>query len=355
MNARESCDSKSLMPRPRITQKEIASKLGLTQAAVSLALARHHSIPVVTQDLVHETARMLGYVPDPYLSGLSAYRKRIRPVHFQATLAWLSNYRDRDGWRQTVTFREYHEGAVNRAGELGYKIEEHWLHAENMSNERAAQILAARNINGLLVAPQPAPSQRMEFPFARFSSVTFGYTLAEPQLNLAALHQFRSMRTVFRQLIDLGYRRPGLALANDSDLRADHNWSAAFWSEQRYLSPRHRIPPLLPQSLDKAAFIKWFLKQRPDVVVAIWPEVYDWLIEAGELIPNTIGLALLSVPDEGRKFSGIWETPRLIGAKAVECLIDMIHRGECGVPEVPTCVLIEGTWVPGSTLRRVSG
>lgn len=339
------------MGTPRVTQKAIADRLGLTQAAVSLALASSHSIPVETQERVQAAAREMGYIPDPYLSGLSAYRKHVRPVHFQATLAWLSNYPDAEGWRSSYTFLNYFKGALHRAAELGYKLEEHWLHDEGMTSDRMERILVTRNINGLLIAPQPRPHVCMDFPFSRFSAVTFGYTLSEPKLHLAALHQFRSMRIAIRELLALGYRRPGLALADDSDLRADHNWSASFWSEQRQLSARDRVPLLLSRSLDKATFLKWFSRHRPDVVLAIWPSVYDWLVEAGESVPGTTGLALLSVPDEGRKFSGIWENPQLIGAKAVEFVIDMIHRREVGIPAVSNSILIEGTWAPGHTLR----
>lgn len=342
------------MGTPRVTQKAIAERLGLTQAAVSLALASNHSIPVETQERVQAAAREMGYIPDPYLSGLSAYRKHVRPVHFQATLAWLSNYPDAEGWRSSYTFLNYFKGALHRAAELGYKLEEHWLNDEGMTSARMERILITRNINGLLIAPQPRPHVCMTFPFHRFSAVTFGYTLSEPKLHLAALHQFRSTRIAIREVLSLGYRRPGLALADDSDLRADHNWSASFWSEQRRLPARDRVPPLLSRSLDKASFLKWFFRHRPDVVLAIWPAVYDWLVEAGESVPGTIGLALLSVPDEGRKFSGIWENPRLIGAKAVEFVVDMIHRRETGIPSVPNSILVEGTWAPGRTVRALS-
>ncbi|PAW79639.1 MAG: LacI family transcriptional regulator [Verrucomicrobia bacterium Tous-C9LFEB] len=340
-----------MVANPRITQKEIARRLGLTQAAVSLALANHTSIPSKTRQRIQSVARKLGYVPDPFLSGLSAYRKRIRPAHFQGNLAWLSNYPDREGWRYSSTFVGYFNGAVKRAAELGYQIEEHWLHSEGMTSMRMERILKARNMSGLLLAPQPKPNLGIDFCFDHFSAVTFGYTLAKPQLNLVALHQFRSMETALRKLQTLGYKRPGLALADDSDQRADRNWSAAFWSEQRRLPQRDRIPLLLSKPLDQPTFTKWFRKYRPDVVLAIWPQVYDWLEQAGESIPQSTGLSLLSVPDEGRKFSGIWENPQMIGAKAVEFLIDMIHRGECGIPPIPICMLVEGTWMPGKTVR----
>ncbi|HVU32226.1 MAG TPA: LacI family DNA-binding transcriptional regulator [Opitutaceae bacterium] len=341
------------MPAARPTQKDVARKAGVTQATVSLALRNHPDVSGETCARIQEIARKLGYSPDPYLAGLSAYRKTRRPVKFQASLAWLSNYPDGETWRNFPAFRGYFDGATTRARELGYRFEEFRLVGRGMTAGRMGQILAARNIGGILVAPQPRAGMKLDFPFERFSAVTFGYTLTDPQLHLTALHIYRSMETAFRRLIALGYRRPGLAIASESDRRADRNWSAAFWSEQRELPERNRLPLLLGQPLDRATFLAWYRRHEPDVVLAIWPEVCDWLREAGIAVPAKAGFALLTVPDGGAVYSGIWENPNLIGAKAVEFLIDLMHRSERGVPEVPLSMLVAGTWVDGRTVRSM--
>lgn len=342
------------MSSPRVTQKDIARRLGLTQATVSLALSNHPGVSPETREKVLLAAKELGYVADPYLSGLSAYRKSVQPAHFQGMLAWLSNYPENTSWRNTPVFNRYFEGAVRRAGELGYGLKEYCLHTEGMTSSRMESILVARNIRGLLLSPQPDANLKMDFCFRRFSAVTFGYTLTQPQLNLVTSNQYRSMEALFRKLLALGYKRPGLAMADYSDQRADHNWSAAFWSEQRLLPECNRVPLLLPKQFDQDVFIEWFKKHRPDVVIALWPEVKAWLEAAGESIPETTGLVLFSLTDQAGEFSGICENSELIGAKAVEFLIEMIHRGELDTPEVPTCILVDGTWVPGKTVRAIS-
>ena len=342
------------MEKPRPTQKDIAREAGVTQATVSLALRNHPSIRPETATLVHAAAARLHYEPDPYLSGLSSYRKRLRTPELHATLAWLSNDSDGSICKNSPTFTSYHEGARERAAQLGYRIEDHYLCKPGMTGARLAQILYARNIPGILVAPQPQPDMRLDFPFDRFSSITFGYTLAEPRLNLVTWHQFRAMETAFRKLISLGYRRPGLALAAVSDLRSDRNWSAAFLSEQRRLAPADQIPLLVEEQLTREKVLAWFHRHRPDVIQSIWPEVHAWLTEAGVVIPEETGFALLSVPEGNTTFSGMSESPRTIGAKAVEFLVDMIHRTECGVPDMQLCLLTEGIWKAGATLRKES-
>ncbi len=341
------------MQSRRPTQKDVARHAGVTQATVSLALGDHATISLETRRKIKEIAKKLGYTPDPYLSGLSAYRKRVRPAHFQATLAWLSNYPEGFNWRQYPAFLGYYEGASQRAAELGYRLEEHCLMAKGMTCARMERIFLARNIPGILVAPQPDPGMRLDFNFERFSAVTFGFSLVSPQLHLVTLQQFRSMEAAFRRLIALGYRRPGLALALESDQRADRNWSAAFWSEQRELPRKDRVPLLLESRLDRTQFSRWLHRYQPDVVVAINRDIYDWIVADGLSIPQDIGCALLTVPDEKAYYAGIWENPHVIGARAVEFLIDLVHRGECGLPDVPVSLLVAGTWVDGKTIRDV--
>ncbi len=36
---------------------------------------------------------------------------------------------------------------------------------------------------------------------------------------------------------------------------------------------------------------------------------------------------------------------------AVDLLVDMLHRGERGLPERPSLFMVEGSWAEGGTLR----
>ncbi|WPJ96935.1 LacI family DNA-binding transcriptional regulator [Coraliomargarita algicola] len=340
------------MPQHKITQKSIAQKLGLTQAAVSLALRGDASIPEATRKKVSKMAKKLGYVPDPYLTGLSAYRHRNKPTPVKAALAWLSNDAAGESWKRSPAFVQYHTGALRRAQELGYHLEDHALQAQGVNMKNIERVLLARGVNGILLAPQPAPNMSIDFTFTKFSAVTFGYTLCSPQLHVVTLHQFRAMEKLLRKLTGFGYQRIGLALSSESDGRADYHWSAAFWRKQQHFPAKQQVPLHLPQQMEKEGFLKWYAQHRPEVVVTIHPEVYDWLHQDGIAIPEDLGFTLLTVPDDQRQFSGIWENPALIGAKAVDILVEMIHRGETGIPEVPIYHLIDGNWLDGETVKN---
>ena len=339
-------------PSYQPTQKDIARKAGVTQATVSLALSHHPSISEETSTRIQGIAQEMGYHPDPYLAGLSAYRKKMKPMQIRATLAWVSNYPHGYNWRIAPSFRNYYEGACDRAIELGYQVEEHSLCENGMNSDRMAKILRARNIYGLLLAPQPNAGMRLDFSFDDFSAVAFGYTLISPQFHVVTTHHFRAVEIVFRELIALGYQRPGLALIRDDDKRVNRLWSASFLSEQCNLPASERVPLFVNPQQDRTIFLEWFRQYRPDVVIALQEDIYHWLAEAGIEVPEETGFVLLSVPDGCLFYSGIWENPRLIGERAVEQLIELIHRSERGKPEVPGYLLMEGSWVEGKTVRN---
>lgn len=343
------------MDKLRPTQKDIARVAKVTQATVSLALGDHPRLALETRRRIQAIARKLGYVPDPYLSGLAAHKKKRRPPQFQATLAWVTNWpAGGRRWRDITTFLHYFEGSVERAGELGYRIEEHDLTKPGMSPRRLEQILGAKNIPGILFAPQPHAHVTLDLRLERFSSVAFGYSLASPLLHRVTNHHFRAAQTLFQLLLARGYRRPGLVIESDNELRVGSIHSSAFLHAQQSLPPKDRVPALIDADLTRKRFFAWYRQHRPDVVVSLWDVVYPWLNDAGVRVPEDVGVALLSVRYLDGHFAGMWENPRLVGARAVELLIDLVHRGERGIPEIPSCLMIESTWVEGKTIRPAS-
>ena len=277
--------------KPRPTQKDIARFARVTQATVSLALSNHPRLSAEVRDRVQAIARQLGYEPDPYLSGLAAHKKQRRKPQFQATLAWVTNWPvgGRE-WRKIPTFLLYYEGAARRAAELGYKLEEHDLARRGMTPQRFEQVLKAKNIPGLLLAPQPFSQTRLDLRLDRFSCVSFGYSLASPRLHLVTTHHFRAMETLFQQLIARGYRRPGLVVETDNELRVDRIPSAAFLSKQEDLPKARRVPVLTQSKLTPERFLAWYRRHRPDVIVSLWELMYPWLTDAGIRVPDDVSV-----------------------------------------------------------------
>lgn len=339
----------------RTTIRDVAAEAGVHAATVSRALRNHPSIPEDTRRKVQAAAEKLGYRPDPMLASLMAYRQATQPAHYNATLAWVTNHPDREGWKNQLVARDYFRGAERRATALGYKIETFWLREPGMSAARATTILATRGIQGLLVAPQPDFQGRADLNWAQFSAVALGFSLFTPALHIIANHQFRSMLQAIHEVRALDYRRLGLVLADFNDERTNHNWTGAFLGSQLTWPEAERVPCLRLSALELDAFRAWFEAHRPDAILTPnFDVVLGWLEQLGLKVPADIGLCAVPGYDGGRFYAGVQENSELIGEAAVEFLVGMLHRSERGVPPVPHRLLIESSWMPGRTLRAAT-
>jgi LacI family transcriptional regulator len=285
------------------------------------------------------------------LAALSRYRRQPRREKFQATLAWVTNFPERGAWRQEEIFAEYHGGAKERAAQLGFRLQEFWLREDRMTAARASQILAARGIAGLVLAPQPTPAEAVELEWERFVAVTIGYSLVRPQLHMVCPNQYRCMKLAMEELVRRDYRRIGLVMLRESDERVDHNWLAGYFVGQQALAPGDRLEPLLLPEWNEKLLGAWLRRGRPDALVSKCAQTLSALRRLGYELPRDLGLASLTRVRSTRDLAGVDESPQEVGAAAVDYLAGMLQRNERGVPRLPRRLLIEGRWCEGGTLR----
>lgn len=342
------------MPR-RITIRDIAERAGVHFSTVSLALRNSPKLRPEVCKQIRALADELGYVPDPAMTALTAYRNSIRPVHYQATLAWVNNWPVQAELRRIRTFELYFQGALERAGQLGYRIDELWLHAPGMTPASAHAILKARNITGLLLAPQPFAHTPLGLDLSGFSPLAFGYSLQPSNLHVVTNHQYQSASLLMRSLSEIGYRRIGLFLRSDWDEKVNGSYLSGLLFMQHHAPAADRVPPLLTKDGLEAEFIAWFKFHKPDVVVVVDRAVRGWIEKKLKLrIPEDVGLANLNVDPTDPWQAGISQNDRLIGATAVDFLAGMLQRNERGVPATPIRTLVEGVWKNGHSVRELA-
>lgn len=341
----------------RVSQRDIASLAGVSPMTVSLALRGHASIPAETRTRIQKIADKAGYRPDPALSALNAYRISGQQARFQEVIAWVTAFDGRDDWRSMVQTEAYFRGAAERAERLGYILQEFWVGDPTLNSKRASQILTARNIRCLIVAPLPPSRNKIELAWDSFSAVSLGYSLIDPHLHVVMNHQSRNMKHVMHHLSELGYRRIGMTMPMANDKRVDHNYLSGFLAAQCDMqSSAKKLAPYMSKNFDRDSFLAWFQKAEPDAVIvsAAWAErIMGWLRIEGIRVPEDVGLAVASVPFGNKFISGMDEDALLIGAMAVDTVVGMVHRNERGVPEKPCSILLDGVWTPGKTARKV--
>lgn len=318
-----------------------------------MALKSHPNIPPGTRERIQKIARQLGYEPDPMLSALASYRNSHREPSYRGRLAWLVNSSKEMSWkdlRRKPHFSAYLEGAMERARSYGYEVEVFELNLE-LKVGRLANVFRARNIRGILLAPQPRANATMEFPWEDFSVVTFGFTLSEPHLHTIAATQYRAMVQTMQKMRELGYSRIGLVLDQPHDRRTDHNYLAGYLVEELQAGRLAEVPPLSAIYGSLPELDTWIKRHQLDGIVTCNFRILGELAELGYSVPEDIGVACPVLPESKTELAGIVENSEKVGAVAVDLLVQMVQRGERGVPATPHYVHVEGTWFPGNTLR----
>lgn len=348
------------MTAKRIVLRDVAQKAGVHLTTAARAMKDDPRVKPVTLARVQRIARQLGYSPDPMLSALSSYRSSTRRPLYHGTVAWLTNFPTADGWG-VESFALYRQGAAEALAEHGYQLEDHWLQEPGLTMRRSAQILQSRGIRGLLVCPLPSHSARLSFPWERFASVTFGYTLQNPALHLVTTSHYQNMQICFRQLHHLGYRRPGWVIWDEISKRVAEQWTAAYrtpafegeW-ESEIPSLRLEDRPTLFSEENREIFLNWFRNHRPDAILVVDRHILDWLCEAGFRVPEDVAYVSPSLQESNHDHTGVLEPSLEVGHTAGEFLVGMLNRGEFGIPRIPRRILLDGIWQPGSTVRKSS-
>ena len=336
----------------KATLQDVAAQAGVHRTTVSLALRDHARIPLETRERVKSIAARLGYQINPLVAALMQSRRLGRPVK-HVTLAYVTNYPTRYGWKPLHHDRpNFYPGAVSRARELGYKLEDFWLAEPGMTPARFCDILAARNIHGLIIGRLPPGQSSLALDWKRFSCVSLGMTLRSPVLHHVTENHFDTVWQAMQQCQERGYRRVGFVFseANDSP-RVGDRWLGAFLRQQLAFPAKDRVVPCPQIPADAEVFARWFKRHRPDALIATHARpVLAWLKSMGARVPRDVGI--IDLEDHPQLDSaGVHYDPAKVGALAVEMLVGLLHRNETGVPATNQHeVLLTGEWREGRTL-----
>lgn len=337
-------------PSPRVTLKDIAKRARLSVIAVSMALRQHPRIGAKTRQRVQRIARQMGYRRDPFLSALSSYRRSAK--HVDSYLAFVTTGETAESWKAEGEIHML-EGARHEARRLGYELVPYWLDP-GVSGTRHSQILEARGVAGLLIAPVTDPKWRPDLDWNRFCAVEIGRTLREPHLHFASSNQYGGFLLLCDELRKLGYRRIGLAIPTESDRTIDGRWSAAVLKDHSRVPPADRVHPLWEDVWNESTFLRWVDREKPDAVVS-WADAHcRWLEGTGRRVPRDIGVALLSIEDRFlkiRDFSGLDQNYDHVGAAGLSLLHSQCLTHSYGIPAVRLSVVVDCSWRAGSTTR----
>ena len=339
------------MARPA-NMREIAVAAGVSVATVSKSLARKSDVSEATRTRVLAVCDKLGYKTNPLVSALMKSRRRHSFPASGLTIAFVSAFPTPDGWKRhpAPIFRQMFAGAKGRAEERCYRLEHHWLYRDGMSNRRFSDMLQARGIQGILLAPVPDTHTSIELNWSAFSVVVLGLTPSTRQFHRVTTDYYQSMMLVMEKCREHGYRRPGFAARLETAARLEHRWEAAYHIAQKELGFKARPDTLIVDEWTGDNVSTWLRREKPDVVIGPIIGRLEELIKDSGRHPD-LGLAGLLVPKAGDRLSGILQDGEIIGATAADQLIAQIERNETGIPEHPITHTMPGRWNEGLTMQ----
>lgn len=350
------------MMNRRVTIIDVAKRAGVHYTTVSMALRNHPRLPVTTRERLRALAEEMGYRPDPVLHALIEYRGRMKP-HCPATLAYVTNWDTRWGWKQAWPHPDFFAGAERRASTLGYHLEHFWLGEPGLTHQRLSDMLQARGITGVVIASHRYEIDKpLLFDWSKFSAVKIDVFPHEPALHNVTNDQRAVIRLAMRQVKAAGYQRIGFAMHRFWDHGVDLAWSSGFLAEQQMLAPENRLPMFMfPDSLPhgavqldhlapRAAFEQWLRMYQPDALISTPSFVQPHLDAMGISIPRDLAFADVLLNQTDGKHAGVRQNCGRVGEVAIEILAGQLQQHAFGVPEFPTATLVEGTWFAGESL-----
>ena len=334
------------------TLVQVAEEAGVSRMTVSRILRNVGYFAPETRKRVLLAAEKLSYRPNPMVSAFMTYVRSGASTSRAGVLAYLTSDPPELKWRAHSTYIRFHNGANERAERLGYKLETFQINQKHVSLARLSGILYARGICGVIVAPMGGAHSHLKMDWQKFSASAIGYSLLKPSLPRASNNQYDSMLIALRELYRMGYRRIGFAMRRDDDERVHYNWSAGYLSffQRRNLGPP--VPLYTPVSFSEKETLAWVAGYKPDAIVTTNERLYRWLTHGGYRLPQDIGLVNLDWSPTRAPCAGIDQRSELVGAAAVDMVVEQINHNKFGLLPEPRMVLTSGIWVPGETVRK---
>lgn len=340
----------------RITLKDIARTAKLSVAAVSMSLRNHDSLPAATINRVKKIAEEMGYRPDPALSALAAHRCRLQPNRNVSVIALISNWSTRDGWLKSPSAKELFDNASARASNLGFDLQHFWAHEHGGFSSRLTDVLDARGIRSVILAPAESDAVPNEISWDLFTVVSLEPPPRDVVMPHVGINHFANVTRCWHELSDRGFSRVGMITREGQHSSAEGQSIAAHAFCQSQSSHHFdQVPNLTLDRGNEAAQISaWIEQYRPEAVIGCVP-VHHLLVDEAELnVPHELNYVSLDVAAEKHAdVSGIDSNIGMVGETVVDTLNHLLQRGITGGGKSPVGTHVAGAWQEGNTLEEI--
>ena len=334
--------------------QQIADAAAVSKSAVSLALRNDPRIPESTRLRIQEIAEKMGYQRNPVVDTLMSQLRAGRQPGFQANLA-LINCAPFEDLDSNETFKRLREGVLGRSEKLGYGVEEFWFQKPNLRAERLKQILDTRGIRGIvligILGLDAVDDEKFALFYNDFACAVIGTAQLNKQINCSTNDQYLTARRATRKVLEMGYRRPILAVPEADDAVLENKFSAGFYSIAKSLPKRDQLEAISLDIEHTKEAIELIKARKADVIITNQSRFHQALMDSGMRIPEEVGLVHLDWHAGLKEMAGMRQNNKVVGQVGVDLVVGQLQRNEFGAQEFPQVVEIESIWVDGPSLK----
>lgn len=322
--------------------RQIAARAGVSVVAVSCALRNEAGVSESTRARIRGIAEQLGYRPDPLLSHLMYHLRSKRPPKGRHNIAYL--HWPEDAYRELVL-----GGARTQAGRNGYQMDVIRMEDDTPSPRVLKRMLIARGIAGLIFGPSPVKDFSELLDWDNFSTVLTSNSIIRPNFHRVLPNQFSATKLALNELTKRGYRRIGLIVSTDEEEQINSFHSAAL----TWTASQQDAEPMIcyhdPRTRTGAPLRDWIEKHRPDSLVLSGSIDYETVVcsAIGREAAVKLGIVSLGYTSQSATMTVDYR-PGTLGAIAVDQLINQLHRGERGIPDIQQTLLVESGFLVSS-------
>lgn len=331
------------------TLKDIANELGLSVASVSLGLRHTGNISPETCAKIEETARRLGYKPNPHAAALStrASHAKVKDIPLAIIQQPMA-----PGGERLYPVTSIVSGIEQRASELGYRTETFVAHRVS-ELPRLLRLLYSRGFEGIFFSPVGKAFDASKLNWTPFSVIACGRIDQAGPFHTVRAEIFESTRMALEKVRQTGGQRICLALhAHNPPILDDfaRQGAALFLNSlsKKFCCRIH----ISNGPINEIEFVKFLKRWRIDSVVGFSVAHYCALLNQGLSVPQDIRFATLHRDETpwGRHISGLHPLEFRCGTIAANRMDTMIRHHDKGISSHPEQITVGGEWIAGKTL-----
>lgn len=329
--------------------KDIAERAEVHQTTVSLALRNDPRIAEKTRLRIQKIAKEMGYVPDPVLNSLVAYRKNSRIRRSTESLALIFDVAEPIQFEESEYLPSIRDAVLERASELGYRVEILIKGRDFSNGTMLHRVLMARGIDGVLFSAMLESHPDLVWKDSPFSMVKIGVEPADLEIDCVMGNYFFSVRKILRMLKAAGYDRPAMAGSILDEHNTRNAYAAGFmYGQWKHFKPENHIPYYEFERKSSAQvseeIFKWLCQVKPDVFMSYWNNLHRPVIRLNRETGHRCRFVCVEGDRQTIRFGGLRNNYPKMARTAVELLISKMRMHERGVPDSATLTVVDSKW-----------